>query len=160
MCTHCRDRLRLEVERRHAQACRPGTSMKSRVPHGHYELGIPNRQGAGQMHRVAAAKCVQTSEMPGLLLNLCGQLDRAGGAPVLRPRIFGRGQVFVIEVMITASGRERRAYLGISQATRQGGIATIPHVSNEVAAGLFDDELHEGAGIEVDERHYFSAAAR
>lgn len=149
----------LEFERCHAQACRSGTSMKSLVPHGQDEFGIPNGQGAGQMYRIGAPECVQASEAPGMPFNFCGQLDWAGSAPVLVPRLFGCGQAFVTEVMVTAGSRQCCAYLGIRQPARQGGIATIPHISNEVAADLFDNQLHERARIEVDERHSFSAAA-
>ena len=112
------------------------------------------------MDRVGGPKRVQASEMPGMPFNCCGQLDSSGSAPVLLPRLFGYGQTLVIEVTVTASCRQCRAYLGIGHAARQGGIAAVPQISDEVAAGLFDDQLHERAGIEVDERHSFSAAAR
>jgi hypothetical protein len=153
-------RLRLEFEWRHAKACRSSPSMQSLVPHGQDEFGISNGQGASQMYRIGTPKCVQTSEMPSMPFNLCSQFDWAGSAPIFLPRLFGCGQVFVIEVMVTTSSRKCCAYLGISQAAREGGVASVPHISNEVAAGLFDNQLHEGTGIEVDERHSFSAVVR
>jgi len=112
------------------------------------------------MDGIAPPKSVQTSKVPGLPLNFCSQFDRSGSAPVLLPRLFGCGQISVIEVMVTTGSRQSCADLGISQAARESGIATVPHISNEIAAGLFDNQLHERTGIEVDNWHSFSAAAR
>ena len=134
--------------------------MESLVPHGQNEVGIPDSQGAGQMYSIGAPKGMDAREVPGLPFNLSRQLDRSGSAPVLLPRLLGCGQVVVVEIMIATSSRKCRAYLWIRQTAREGGIATVPQISNEVAAGLLDDQLHEGARVEVDKRHGFSAAGR
>jgi hypothetical protein len=128
--------LRLEFERRHAKACCSGTSMKSLVPHGQDQFRIPNGQGAGEVYRIGPPKLVQTSQVAGMPFNFCSQLDWAGSAPVLLPRLFGCGQVVVIEVAVATGTRKCCAYLGISQAAREGGIATVPQIGNEVAASL------------------------
>ena len=134
--------------------------MESLVPYGHNEVGVPDSQGAGQMYSIGAPKGMDSREFPGLARNLSCQLDRPGSAPVLLPRILGRGQVLVIELMVATSSRKCRSYLRVRQAAREGGVATVPQISNEVAAGLLDDQLHERARVEVDERHGISAAGR
>lgn len=145
--------LWVEFEWRHANVGGSGTSMKSLVPHSQDEIGIPDGQGACQMHGISSPKCVPASQMSGLLFDLCSQLHRPGSTPVLLPRLFGCGQIFIVEVMVTTSCRQCSAHLGIGEAAGEGGIASVPHLSSEVAAGLFDDQLHEGAGMEVDEWH-------
>jgi hypothetical protein len=134
--------------------------MESLIPHGHNEVTIPDSQGAGQMYGTGAPKGVDAREVPGVAFNLSCQLDRSGSAPVLLPRILSCGQVVVIEIMIATSSRKCRSYLRIRQAARQGGVATVPQIGNEVAAVLLDEQLHQRARVEVDERHGFSAAGR
>jgi hypothetical protein len=105
--------------------------MQSRVPDGHDEFAVPNGQRAGKMYVVGPPpKCVETSEMAGVPLNFRSQLDWPGGAPVFLPRLFGCGQVVLVDVMVTTSSRKRGTNLGMSEAARQGGVATIPYVSD------------------------------
>ena len=104
--------------------------MKSLVPDGQDELGVSNGQCAGEMYRIGPPKCVETSQVAGVSLNFCSQLDRPGGAPVLLPRLFGQRQVVLGEVMVTTSSRKCCANLGISETAREGGVATVPHLSD------------------------------
>ena len=69
-------------------------------------------------------------------------------------------QVVVVEIMIAIGSGKCRAYLRICQTAGQGGVATVPQISNEVAADLLNDQLHKRARVEVGERHGFSAAGR
>ena len=134
--------------------------MESLVPHGHNEVSVPDSQGAGQMYSIGAPKGMDARKVAGLVFDFSCQLDRSGSAPVLLPRILGCGQVLVVEIMIATSSRKCRSYLWIRQAAREGGVATVPQISDEVAAGLLDDQLYKCARVEVDEGHGFSAAGR
>src|SRR5208337_2351243 len=69
------------------------------------------------------------------------------------PCLLGSVQVTVAEVVIAAGGGQRGADLGIGQPAGQGGVAAVPQRGGQVAAGFFYDELDQGAGVEVDQRH-------
>lgn len=62
--------------------------------------------------------------------------------------------------MIATGSCECRTNLGIGEATGKGGVAAIPHVGRQVAAGFFHDQLYQGARVEVDDGHRLSAAVR
>ena len=91
--------------------------------------------------------------MAGVLLDGCGEFNRTGSGPVLGPSLLGRVQVLGGRVVIAGRGGQRGPHLGIGQAARHGGVASIPQFSGEVAARFFGQQLHEGAGIEVDQGH-------
>jgi hypothetical protein len=55
--------------------------------------------------------------------------------------------------VIPGGSGERGPHLGICQAAGHRGIAAVPQLSGEVASWFFGQQLHESAGIEVDQRH-------
>lgn len=87
------------------------------------------------MYSIGAPKGMDVRQVPGLAFNLSCQLDRSGSAPVLLPRLLGCGQVLVVEIMIATGSRKCCSYLWICQAAREGSVATVPQISNEVATG-------------------------
>ncbi len=55
--------------------------------------------------------------------------------------------------MVAAGRGERSAHFGVRQTARQRRTAVVPQLGGEVASVLLDEQLHECAGVEVDQRH-------
>ena len=62
--------------------------------------------------------------------------------------------------MVAVSSGEGGPHLGIGQAACECGVASIPQVGRQVADRFFGEQLHEGAGVEVDQPHISAAAQR
>jgi hypothetical protein len=69
------------------------------------------------VHGVGAAQAVRAGQLPGVLFYGCGELDRAHGGPVLLPRLFGRVQVLVGQVVVAAGGGQGGPDFGVGQPT-------------------------------------------
>jgi len=63
------------------------------------------------------------------------------------------GQIPLLQVVVAASGSQGRPDLGVGKTARQGSITTVPERSDEVASRFLDHQLHQCAGVEVDEGH-------
>ena len=135
----------LEFQRRHSQACRARSGVKPVIPDAEDEFGISDGERASKMHGVGATKCVRSRELTCVALHRWAQLDGPDRGPVFLPRPFGCGQVDIVEVVIATGSCERRTDIGVGEATGQGGVAAIPHVGDQVAAGFFHDQLHQSA---------------
>jgi hypothetical protein len=88
-----------------------------------------------------------------VLLDGGGELDRASDRPVVIPGLLGCVEIIVCEIVIAGGRSQRRPHLRICQAAGDRGVASVPQVGGQLAACLLDQQFHEGAGIEVDERH-------
>ena len=119
--------------------------VQAAVPHSDDEGGVGDGQGAGEVDGVRPPQGVEAGELACVPLDDGGELDRAGGRPVLLPRGLGRVKVLLIEVMVAGGRGERSTDFGIGQPTRDSGVAAVPQLRCEAAAGLLDQQLHQGA---------------
>ena len=55
--------------------------------------------------------------------------------------------------MVSTGRGESRSHLGIREPARQCRITAVPQLGGEIAPGLFHHQLHQRAGVEVDQRH-------
>jgi hypothetical protein len=69
------------------------------------------------VHGVCAAQGVRAGQLPSLLFHGRGELDRVHGGPVLLPRLFGRVQVLVGQVVVAAGGGQGGPDFGVGQPT-------------------------------------------
>lgn len=142
-----------DIERRdpHAEgACR---GVEALIPDCNDELRISDSECARKMHRVCSSERVLAGKDAGMALDDPGQLDRSCRSPVLIPHGLGLRERGSAEVAVAVSGPKCCTNLRVPKPTRKRGIATVPQIDSEVAAGFFDDELHERARVEIDERH-------
>jgi hypothetical protein len=96
---------------------------------------------------------MQLGEVASMPLDGLGELNRTGGRPVLLPVPLSLLEVLLAKIMVARGGGERGLDFGISQTAGDSGITAIPQLSRELAARLLDHELHQRAGIEVDDGH-------
>ena len=127
--------------------------MQAGIPDRHDQVGISNGQSAGQVNGICASERVRRGELAGVLLYGRGELDRSCSRPVLLPHVPGAAQLALGQTVVAACGSQCGAYLGIGQPGRHRSVTSIPQLGREVAAGLFGKKLHEGAGIEIHQRH-------
>ena len=119
--------------------------MQAPVPHGDYQLLIADGESAGEMHGVGAPERVARGQLAGAALDRLGELDRTRCRPEVLPGPFGDYETALIEVMVAGGGRKRGAHFRVSQPAGQSGVAAVPQLGSELAAGLVHHELHQGA---------------
>lgn len=127
--------------------------MKPAVPHGDDELRVRNGERTGEMHGIATPESVLPGKFPGIALDLGRQLDGPDRAPELLPRSLRLPEAVEVQVVVPIGGGERGPDFGVGQPARQGGVAAVPQRNGEGGPRLLDEQLHECAGIEVDEWH-------
>src|ERR1035438_8307189 len=120
-----------------------GAGVQPPVPDGDDEVGVANGQGASQVHGVRAPQGVGVGvgQLPGVAFDGCGELDGAHRGPELFPCLLGGVQVVVAEVVVAAGCGQRGADFGVGQPAGQGGVAAVPQLGGQVAAGFLDDEF-------------------
>ena len=89
-----------------------------------------------------------------MLLDRRGEFDRPDGRPVLTPRLLGSVQLVLAEIVVAVSSGQRCAHFGVSQPAGHGSVASVPQLGRELTAGLLGEQLHQCAGIEIDQRHW------
>ena len=141
------------LRRGNEQASRSCASVQAPVPDRDDELGVGDSQGAGEVDGVRAPQRVPARKQPGVPLHGRSELDRAAGRPVLLEGPLSRGEVSVIEIVVAGGRGERGTHLGIGQPARERGVTSVPQLRGQIAAFLLGQQLHQGAGIEVDQRH-------
>jgi hypothetical protein len=127
--------------------------MQAAIPDRHDQVGISDGQSAGQVNGICAAERVRGGELAGVLLYGRGELDRSCSCPVLLPHLPGAAELALGQIVAAACGSQCGAYLGVGQPARHRSVTSIPQCGREVASGLFSKKLHEGAGIEIHQRH-------
>ena len=128
--------------------------MKAAIPDRHDKVGISDGQSAGQVNGICAPERVRGGELAGVLLYGRSELDRSCSCPVLLPHLLGAVELPLGQIVVAACGTQCGAYLGVGQSARHRSVTSVPQLSREVASGLFSEELHEGAGIEIHQRHW------
>ena len=119
--------------------------MKTLVPDGEDQIGVPDGEGAREMHGIGAAEGVTAGQLARLALHGRGELDPTRGGPELLPCPLGDHKLTVVEDMVAGGRTESGAYFGIREPARDGGVAAVPQLSGQTASGLLDHKLHEGA---------------
>jgi hypothetical protein len=127
--------------------------MQAAIPDRHDQVGISNGQSTGQVNGICAPERARRGELAGVLLYGRSELDRSGSCPVLLPHSPGAAELALGQIVVAACGSQCGAYLGVGQPARHRSVTSIPQLGREVASGLFGKKLHEGAGIEIHQRH-------
>src|ERR1700680_528206 len=129
------------------------SGVQTAVPDRDDKVQVADGQCAGEVDGVRTSECVHPGELTGILLHGCSELDRARGGPVAFPGLLSHVEIALAEVVISGGGSKCGTHLGIGQAAGYGGVASVPQPGRKLAACLLDQQLHESAGVEVDERH-------
>jgi len=79
------------------------------------------------------------------------ELDGTSSCPELLPFSFGQSEAIIVEVIVTVRRSQRGSDFGICQAARNSGVTAVPDLGRELATGLLHEELHQSAGVEIDE---------
>ena len=130
-----------------------GCGVQSPVPDRDHHVGVPDGQGAGKVDNTGASQRVQACRLTCMLLDGSSEFNWTGSGPVAGPCLLRRIHVFGSEVVIASGGGQRGPHLGIGQAALHRSVASIPQLSRQVASRFFGQQLHEGAGIEIDQGH-------
>lgn len=144
---------RIERHRGDAKADRKDAGMKSSIPYGHDERLVRHRKRARQMHGIGAPERKLLGEVSSVTADRRRQLDRPGCAPKLGPALLCLCKPIPVEVMVPVRTSERGPNLGIGQPARYGRVATVPQRDCEFRPRLLHEQLHERAGVEVDQGH-------
>jgi hypothetical protein len=136
-----------------AEPGRTGSGVKTLVPDRDDQIGVPDGESAREMHGIGTPEGVTLGEFARLPLHDRGELDPTRRGPELLPRPLGGLKLTVVEDVVAGGRSERGAYFGVGEPTRDGGVAAVPKLSSQIAADLFHHKLHEGARVEIDQRH-------
>jgi len=127
--------------------------MKTKIPNCDNKLCVVDGKGAREMHGVCASQGEMARQLASAAFDNGGELDGPRRRPILLPRCLGVDKVVLVEHMISRRGGEGGAYLGVRQSAREGGVTSVPELGGQIASRLVDQQLHEGARVEVDQRH-------
>lgn len=142
-----------KCSRRGAQFLSDDTLVESAVPDGYQEVLRLDGEGACEVDGVCAAQGTALRQFTSMSFNFACELDGTRHSPELLPVSGRRRKAPVLEVVVAVGGRERSADLRVRDTTRERRVASVPQRRRYVAAFLVDDQLHQGAGVEVDEGH-------
>jgi hypothetical protein len=143
----------LQVSWGNAKTSRFRSRVEPTVPDSENEIALSYGKSTRQVYGVCSSEGVLASQSARLLFDSDCQFNRTHRSPIVGPGPFRRAELLVAEVTVTVGSCQRCSHLGIGQSTRHRGVASIPELDGEVRARLFYQELHEGTGVEVDERH-------
>jgi hypothetical protein len=130
-----------------------GADMKAKIPDRDDEIDVVDDERAGEVHGVRTTKGVIARQFACAAFDSVSQLHRPRRRPVPLPRLFGFDKVVAMKNMISCCGGEGGTYLRVRQPARDGAITPVPQLGGQVASRFLDEQLHEGARVEVDQRH-------
>ena len=113
----------------------------------------PDDQRAGEVDGIEAGQAMLVGQVAGERLDLDGDLDTADGGSQLLPRCRGRPRPRLVEASCSSGGRQGGTHLRVGDAAREERVGTVPEPGGLRAARFLDDELHQGAGVEVGDGH-------
>jgi hypothetical protein len=120
------------------------------VPDCDNEVRVAHGQGAREVDSAGDSQRVRSRQLARMLLYGSTEFNGTGSGPVAGPLLLGFVQVVSREVMIAGSSRP---HFRIGQAARHRRVASVPQFCGEIACRFLGQQLHERAGVEIDQRH-------
>jgi hypothetical protein len=128
------------------------------IPYGHHEIREFDGKSAGQMNSVGSSQRVCTRQLPSVTLDGSGEFHWLNRRPKSLPIPQNLPRRASINTVISYGSGECGPNLWVRKTARERTIASIPKSGREVATFFVNDELHQRAGVEVDERHSYLTA--
>lgn len=110
------------------------------------------------MDGIGTAEGMPIGQLAGIALDGSGELYWLGCRPERLPVVLGGPEGTSIDSVIAGRRRESGSNLWVREAARHSSVAPVPQGGSHVTAFFVDDEFHERARVEVDERHARSVA--
>ena len=79
------------------------SGVQAAIPDGDDEVRVADGQGAREVDGVRTSQRLRAGQLPGVLLDGGGELDRARGRPEAIPGLLGRVKIMICDIMIAGS---------------------------------------------------------